>query len=207
MEINMNADVFARNGLARINGGVLHLGAHQAEELDFYERHGASWVVWVEADPDRWPDLRRKLPAHHELMECAVSDREGEATFFRYTHDDNNSFFPPGTDMPACVQPESVCTVRTTTIDAMLDRCPRLAQCRLLTMDVQGAELKALAGAARFLALPSLTHIYTEVIWAKYYVGCVTYDEYLDFLKGHGFGLIDRDEEGGPDWGNLLFGR
>lgn len=34
--------------------GIIHLGAHEAEELSDYQEAGVGRVLWVEANPSKW---------------------------------------------------------------------------------------------------------------------------------------------------------
>ena len=202
----MNKDLFVRNGISNLVGGVLHLGAHEGEELGFYEQIRAKFVVWVEANPEKWPILERKLNIGHHIVKSAVSDTVGKADLLLYSHADNNSLLSCGEQMPKCVYEIGKVQVDTTTVDKLLLDTPfGFNSYELLTMDIQGFELHALRGADWFLKYSGVKYIYTEVIWVEYYKNCVTQQQYVDFLKPYGFELVDMDREGGNDWGNLLF--
>ena len=41
--------------------GVIHIGAHEAEELSGYSNFGISKVLWVEANPLKWDLLTEKI--------------------------------------------------------------------------------------------------------------------------------------------------
>ena len=56
---------------------VLHIGAHNAEELEAYTKHNWNQVTWVEAQPDKIEYLKKKLPVHHKLIEAAVWNESG----------------------------------------------------------------------------------------------------------------------------------
>lgn len=198
--------MFARNGIDNLNGGVLHLGAHEAEECSFYEQLKANFVVWVEANPEKWPILEKKLGIGHYLVKAAVSDTVGKSDLLLYSHADNNSLLSCGRDMPSVVYEIGKVQVDTITVDKLLLETPfGFNRYALLTMDVQGFELHALRGADWFLKNSGVKYIYTEVIWVEYYKNCVTQQQYVDFLKPYGFELVDMDKEGGEQWGNLLF--
>jgi len=202
----VNREVFARNEIHNLNGGVLHLGAHEAEELGFYEQIGAKFVVWVEANPHKWPILDHKLGIGHHVVKAAISDTVGKADLLLYSHADNNSLLSCGQKMPNGVYEVGKVQVDTITVDKLLLETPfGFNSYALLTMDVQGFELHALQGADWFLKNSGVKYIYTEVIWVEYYKDCVTQQQYIDFLQPYGFELVDMDREGGAEWGNLLF--
>jgi FkbM family methyltransferase len=205
----MMSDLFDLNGLSSIDGGVLHLGAHEAEEMGFYESRDAKFVVWVEANPDMEALLRSKMRAGHDLVVCAVMDVDGEADLRLYSHADNNSVLARGQDQPPVVFETGVVRVPSMTVDTIVD-CQRhfnMDDCRVLVMDVQGAELLALKGADRFLRSPGLTHVCLEVIWSDLYVGSPTETELVTLLRGYRFVPVDRYCEGDSQWGNIMFRR
>ena len=41
--------------------GVIHVGAHRGEEVNEYEDLGAKQVIWVEANPDVFEEMRVAL--------------------------------------------------------------------------------------------------------------------------------------------------
>jgi len=58
---------------------VLHVGAHEAEELNDYHKFNWLPVTWVEAQPDKIEILKRKLPEiNHNLIQAVVWDKSGE---------------------------------------------------------------------------------------------------------------------------------
>lgn len=204
----MNKEVFKRNGLSNIKGGVLHLGAYEADELPFYTEHKAHFVVWVEANPAKWPIIESKLGVGHHLVKAAVSDVVGKARLLLYSHADNNSLLPCGNDMPKAVFEVGGVEVDTLRVDDIYINTPfRADKYKLLTMDIQGYELHALRGADWFLRNSGVKFIYTEVINVEFYKNCVTHQQYIEYLKPYGFELVDQDREGGKEWGNLLFAK
>lgn len=208
----MDVALLNRNGLTKL-GGVLHLGAGECEEMQCYDERGAQFVVWVEANPDKWKICENKLGTspqrhRHDLIRVAVSDHDGTETLRRYGCWAWSSLLDAaaGSDAPPRIDE---ITVNAVTVDTLLGQFPDLlGNVAFLVMDVQGAEMKALAGAKQFLAQPALTHIYTEVHWKKQYENAATQESYEVFLKEFGFRLADKDEEGIQyGWGNLLFAR
>ena len=54
--------------------GVLHVGAHEAEELDDYMACGWMPVIWVEANPNRAAQLRSAFVEYssNEVIEAVA---------------------------------------------------------------------------------------------------------------------------------------
>lgn len=200
-------DLALRHGISP--KGILHLGAHVGQEAEGYASTGVP-VVWVEANPDIFPRLLANIarfPGQSAHL-AAVSDRDGDAEFFLSTNDGESSSLlrmkGHKTYYPHITEHASI-KVRTTTVDSLL-REKGLDPARLdfVSMDLQGAEMKALAGMPDHL--PHVRHIYTEVNFEELYEGCCLYGDISSFLAGSGFELV-QVQEMGPRWGEALFRR
>jgi FMN phosphatase YigB (HAD superfamily) len=51
---------------------IVHVGAHDAEELEEYANAGWGSVTWIEAQPQKISQLRKRIPIHHKLIEAAI---------------------------------------------------------------------------------------------------------------------------------------
>src|SRR5690348_2618275 len=61
--------------------GVIHVGAHEGEEVDAYLEFGFNKIILIEANP-RWVELlRRRYSGRQEILilHYAVSNQNGEA--------------------------------------------------------------------------------------------------------------------------------
>ena len=68
--------------------GIIHCGAHHAEESDAYERHGISKVVWVEGNSELVPIVESKvgnLP-ENKVFNYLVYDEDGKELEFKITN-------------------------------------------------------------------------------------------------------------------------
>ena len=76
--------------------GVLHVGAHTAEELSLYREKGISDenIWWVEAQADLCEAMRSAGVKH--VIESAVSDIDGKQVEFHVTNNKaSSSLLPP----------------------------------------------------------------------------------------------------------------
>lgn len=196
-----------------ITGPVLHVGAHECQEADEYERLGLLPVYWVEGNRDvalRAADAlnAREKTDFHTIYLAVVSDADGqELTFHITSFDQSSSILPLGTHAtryPEIVEAESR-TVYTTSIDTLLTRDVRPRQAiKFLNLDIQGAELLALQGMGVWLE--EITGIYTEVNFEEVYQGCALIGQLDDFLGARGFTrLLTHDT--GQGWGDAFYGR
>jgi FkbM family methyltransferase len=184
--------------------GVLHIGAHEAEENPAYLAAGIpqTSIYWIDAIPDLCTRLRnRGIP---NVINAAVSDKVETVTFHITDNIQSSSILPlkehlriyPGVRVIKKVQ------TQTRTLDSIVNEHKITAN--FLNMDIQGAELKCLKGFESNLAM--IDYIYAEVNEKELYEGCALLSEFDGWLTGHGF---VRKEihiiEGG--WGDAFYVR
>lgn len=202
-------------GLAQILNlapvGVLHVGAHHAEELEEYRQAGWGPRTWLEALPDLADQLRSMMSDSSEdlVIEGAAWHASGQVLGLNRTnHDASSSLLPLGEHQnvrPDIVVVEQV-EVRTVTLDEVVDRHEAKFghKPQLLSLDIQGAEMAALEGFAS--AVPC-DWILTEVSWRELYVGQPLLKDIDRHLGDRGFcriALFRIDEAG---WGDAVYAR
>lgn len=194
--------------LAKIWGlkpqGVLHVGAHKAEELRSYEEQGWGHVYWIEANPKLYTDLQNKLdPRQNTIYNCAAWDVNGEELIFHETSDTqssslltlkNHSLHYPG------IKTALEYTVITRTVNAIFRTSPPFS---FANLDVQGAELHVLRGMSNHL--PHMKAIYTEVNNEELYEGCAQISDIDNFLSEFGYRRVATRWIIGKGWGDALY--
>lgn len=189
--------------------GVLHLGAHLAEEADLYYDFGVRKVYWVEGNPDLRDTLEKQLGRYtgNKVIIGLVTDQDGVMRDFNVSNYESmsSSVFEFGTHSE--FSPDTVWVekkqLRTITVDTLSKRHD-FRGINFLNMDLQGAELLALKGATKFL--DQIDYIYTEVNLDDVYVNCAKADEVVAFLNDHGFRVMMLQWDG-HGWGDALFRR
>ena len=181
---------------------ILHIGAHNAEELDAYTKHNWNQVTWVEAQPDKIEYLRKKLPAHHKLIQAAVWNESGISLDLKVmTNTESTSLLNLGTHASEHpnVRLDYQIPVKTQVLD---DLIPLNETPDLITLDIQGAELKALEGFGT--RIREVKWIYCEVNKDYLYEGCCLVSDLDSYLNKFGFKrIITRWTYHG--WGDALF--
>lgn len=186
---------------------IIHVGAHQGEEAEFYrDALGASRVVWVEGNEAIFAKLQAHLAKFtgHVGINAMVADREDDAIFYLSNNNQCSSLL----DMKDTITIYSkygfrhirTIPVKTTTLDRIVENLGE--KFNVLAMDIQGAEHLALAGAKNMLQDVQL--IATEVNYREMYVNCVMFDDMVKILAGHGFTCYAADDTG-FGWGEALF--
>jgi FkbM family methyltransferase len=175
-----------------IVGGLLHVGAHHAQELAHYDSLNPKEVVWVEADPRQWPRLRPMMGGRHRLIEAAAGDRVGSCAFHLTSISMCNSLLPVERlmdDSGKRIVETGEVEVPMVTIDSL-----NLVGFTHLVLDVQGAEKLAFDGAREFLK--GVTHVVTEIMAPDSYAGCTTEAEFVEALKEFDLAASEPNGEG-----------
>lgn len=172
--------------------GVIHVGAHTAEEKPIYDRLG--WpVLWVEANLELTIRLiDRGLSVEH----AAIGERRGSADFYLTSLTGSSSLLEPNLNL-------------TWRNDLKVDRIIKVPVTPLreiqsgqnfLNLDIQGGELAALKGAD----LGPLGYIYTEVHRVETYKNCPQVEEIDSYLSDFERVETKWTKRG---WGDALFVR
>jgi FkbM family methyltransferase len=171
--------------------GIIHIGAHYAEEREIYQSMGVENVLWIEADPNNMPQLQANvasLPGHRALQAC-ISKEDGKATPFFRTNNagESSSMLPMGThkEMFRDIHVTEQTTLQTVTFGKLVrDAEINLDNYDFLVMDIQGAELMALQGFGDLLH--RFNGAYLEVNVEPLYQGCALMNEIDEFFDAEG---------------------
>lgn len=187
--------------------GVLHIGAHECEEIDVYNYMNIPLrnVIWIDALEDKVSTaLKRGVPNVHHAV---ISDKDDETvSFMRTNNDQSSSILEFGTHAKHyawCVEVGRI-QMKTTTIDTFMKRTgikePSLYN--FWNFDIQGAELLALKGGEE--SIKGVKAIYLEVNSEEVYKSCPLIGEIDDYLKIRGFKRVHTvmTTEG---WGDALY--
>lgn len=185
--------------------GVLHVGAHLAEETDVYNELNVGPVVWVEANPEVLPRILERLKPHpaQTLVQALVYSEDGLILDFNVTNYDGMSSSILEFGSHPVFSPDTVFVdkveLKTSTIDWLSYAYDIKAN--FLNMDIQGAELHALQGATEFLK--GVDYIMSEVNDTDVYVDCAKVWELDEILAD--FERVATYWVGDQGWGDALW--
>ena len=189
--------------------GVLHVGAHECEELRDYEQYiSRDQILWVEAMPDKVITSRDAHPGV-QIVCAVVSDKVEDVTFHQSNNGQSSSILNLGTHQQLHPQVWYVkdtkvqtCTLATvlrsqnnpfwsdpTLSGPPLGSDPTSKGFNFINLDIQGAELKALHGMEAWLG--GIDYIYTEVNQEYVYEGCALIGEIDEYLAKFGFKRVE----------------
>lgn len=184
--------------------GILHVGAHECEELSVYDNYlSRNNMLWIEALPDKVEFCEKTFP--NILIEQAViSDSIETVTFNRANNDQSSSFLEFGLHSVFHSDVKFVDSFQTETKMLKDVICKYDIPFNFVNLDIQGVELKALKGMGDDY-LNQIQYIYTEVNSDYVYKNCAIIDEIDDYLKQFGFERVETSWCGDFRWGDAFY--
>jgi FkbM family methyltransferase len=190
--------------------GILHVGAHEAEELPDYCKAGIERVAWVEANPSKWKLLEEKLANYPTMLIgkfAAAAETGGSVPLNVANNGQSTSILELGTHASRypSIRYEQRVSAQLVAVDDWISSVNiSRKDLNFINLDIQGYELSALKGMRKQLAFCDF--VYTEVNFEEVYVGCALLSDLDLFLGDYGFdrvALVDT----GAGWGDALYAK
>lgn len=182
--------------------GILHVGAHECEELSDYERYiSRDKILWIDAIPEKVELCKQKF-GNLNIENAVVSDRIETVEFKVANNGQSSSMLDFGSHSQYYPQITYIKTFSCET-KMLKDIIPKYnVHFNFLNLDIQGAELKALIGMGDYLY--KVDYIYTEVNSSQVYKDCALITDIDNYLKS--FGLIRVETTWtGCQWGDAFY--
>lgn len=183
--------------------GILHIGAHECEELFSYEKYiNRNKILWIEALKDKVEISKMRFP-NIFIENAVVSDKIETVTFNRSNNGQSSSFLDLGLHKdlhPHVWYIESFQTETKLLKDII---CNYNIDFNFLNLDIQGTELKALKGMEDYLK--NVDYIYTEVNSDYVYKDCSLIDEIDNYLDNFGFKRVEVVWYEKCQWGDAFY--
>ena len=183
--------------------GVLHIGAHECEELADYERYlQRNQILWVEALPGKVAFCKNKF--ENLLIENAIVSDKIETVKFNVSNNGQSSsmlefglhsHFHPHVHYVTCFEGE------TKLLKDII--CKYDINYNFLNLDIQGAELKALKGMEEYLN--KVDYVYTEVNSDYVYKECALISELDEYLLKFGLRRVETKWCCDYKWGDAFY--
>ncbi len=185
--------------------GILHVGAHECEELDAYEKVvSREKVLWIEAIPAKVEQCNKTHPGII-IEQAVVSDAVDTIKFNVSNNYASSSMLGLGTHRHHHPHIHYVDELsfecETTRLDTILAKHNNVKY-NFLNLDIQGAELKALKGMESYMK--NVDYVYSEVNVEHLYEGCALLEEIDEFMGNHGFKRVETVITG-YKWGDALW--
>jgi len=169
--------------------GAIHVGAHDCEELQFYNKLGLAGenIVWIDALPSKVRETTNR--GIKNVYNAVITDTDDKDIVFNVANNvQSSSVLELGThayEHPDVVYVDKLYQ-RSITLDTFFERNnidPSLYN--FWNFDIQGAELMALKGATKSIQYAKA--IYLEVNEKELYVNCGLISEVDTFLSKYNF--------------------
>ena len=186
--------------------GSFHIGAHECEELQFYNKIGLKPedIVWIDAIPSKVNEAtKRGIP---NVYNAVITDKDDKEIIFNVSNNVQSSSvleFGTHSEEHTWVVYVDKINLKSITIDTFFERNNiDASKYNFWNFDIQGAELMALKGATQSIKYAKA--IYLEVNEKELYKNCALITEIDTFLLQYNFKrvLTKMTEHG---WGDALY--
>jgi len=136
----------------RTSGSILHIGAHLGEEQQAYKAMGFYEIAWVEAQPEIFAQLVKKVDpkfcleaavwSERKILQLNISSNSVSTSLFEFSAD------TPWKELKTVDKIEVKTITLKDTVDQFVSR-GLLQEKFFLLLDIQGAELEVLKGLKR----------------------------------------------------------
>ncbi len=183
--------------------GILHVGAHECEELKNYEIYiSRDKILWIEALPNK-VEKNKQVFQNLLIEEEVVSDKEEIVKFNISNNGQSSSILEFGSHS---INHPTVWYIGSFKANTKLlkDILPKYnINYNFLNLDIQGAELKALKGMEEYLK--DVDYIYTEVNEDYVYKECALITELDEYLIKFGLHRVETKWYGNAKWGDAFY--
>lgn len=185
--------------------GILHIGAHECEELPKYESLiPRDKILWIEALPNK-VEICQARYKDIQIVQAAVSDVVEEVNFNVANNGQSSSILDM--QLHTVYHPNikfiKQIPMQTTRLDSILPKYTDHIQFNFINLDIQGVELKALKGMGEYIN--NIDYIYTEVNDDYVYKDCALISEIDKFLCQHGFKRVETVWYQNCHWGDAFY--
>lgn len=192
--------------------GVLHLGASTGQELATYIQFGMKPMVFVEAIPSVYEQLKRNISGCLEAIaiNACIADEDGKEVVFNVSNNEaqSSSFLELGHHKvihPEVHYVEAINMTTKTVASIVRENNIDLSKFNFLNADLQGAELMALKGMGSLILY--FKYLYLEVNMTDTYVGCPHVSEIDEYVAEYGFRRVETGNWVAESWTDSLYER
>jgi len=189
--------------------GIIHIGAHNLEELPDYLKGNVSRVIWIEANPSKYNLIEERLRKFDNMFlgKFAAGRKNDVNTLNLANNGQSSSLLEFGTHKKSYpdIDYVSKIKVKTKPLDDWLEEnFKNKNQFNFINIDIQGYELEALKGMPNQLKIAE--YVYLEVNFEEVYRGCSQLQDIDNFLIKFDFvrvGLRKTDK----GWGDAIYAK
>jgi FkbM family methyltransferase len=184
--------------------GVFHIGAHHAEEKNWYQQNNIKNVVWFEANPQYESIIKSKVGGDPVII-SALGNENKMVNFNLANNGQSSSVLNFGTHSkhhPEVRYVNQFQVKMSRMVDLVKQYNLSIDDYNFINIGIQGYELEAFKGFENLLE--KFDYIYTEVNTGNVYEGCATLDELDSYLSNFNFVRVTQHIT--PfEWGDALY--
>jgi FkbM family methyltransferase len=187
--------------------GILHVGAHECEELRDYVSHNINpqQIFWVEAMEHKVILMKaQNIPNIYQAIIDEVDNKD--VTFNVSNNGQSSSLLDFGTHTIHHPEVKFTATIqgKTKRLDTLIEEnnIP-IQHLNFLNLDIQGVELRALKSMEKHLS--HVDYIYTEINTDYVYKDCNLVGEIDEYLKKFGFTRVATKIASNFGWGDAFY--
>lgn len=192
--------------------GIVHVGAHLAQERDLYKELNVEPVLWIEAHPEIFK-VAKELLFHYSsqrIINAALWNKSGELIVFTEAGNEGSSSSLLDLGLITASHPQVVARkqilVRTSTLaEVLLENWNFTHKIDFLLIDTQGAESKVIEGLGERIS--QFKYVLAEVSTKKLYKKAMLFNNFINFLDKKNFQLLCSHVNSTTGWGDALFVR
>ncbi len=203
MLINFNDLLFLSSKVK----GIIHIGAHNLEELPEYLKGKVKKIIWIEANPEKYNFIEERLKRYENMTlgKFAAGQKNDFHTLNLANNGQSSSMLEFGTHKISYPEINYIgqIQVEIKPLDNWIDEnFSNKDEYNFINIDIQGYELEALKGMPHQLNIAE--YVYMEVNFEEVYLGCSQLKDIDKFLFDFGFirvGLRKTDK----GWGDAIY--
>ena len=205
MLINFNDLLFLQK---KVNG-IIHIGAHELEELPDYLNRNVRRIIWIEANPDKYNFIEEKLKRFKNMTlgKFAAGKKNDVQNLNLSNNGQSSSLLELGTHKMRYPDIDYISKIQVEikSLDNWLDEnINNKDQYNFINIDIRGYELEALKGMPNQLKIAE--YVYIEVNFEEVYDGCSQLRDIDKFLLKFSLlrvGLRKTDK----GWGDAIYAK
>jgi FkbM family methyltransferase len=187
--------------------GIVHVGAHELEELPEYLNKRVKNIIWIEANPAKYEFIEDRLNKHKDMIlgKFAAGSKKDKLFLNISNNGQSSSILPLGTHKTS--YPNIFYTSKVSVDVLPFDSWAKNMNIRkylynFINIDVQGYELEVLKGMEKQLNL--VDYIYLEVNFREVYINCSQIKEIDKFLSNFNFKRVGTYKTY-KGWGDAIY--
>ncbi len=193
--------------LDRKISGIIHIGAHELEELSAYKNKNIQKIIWIEANPSKYNFIEKKIDSYKEMSlgKFAAGSKRDRLFLNVSNNGQSSSILKLGTHKTSYpnIFYTSKQLVDVIPFDSWAnDNKIEKRFYNFINIDIQGYELEALKGMKEQLIFAD--YLYLEVNFCQVYKNCSQIDDLDKYLNNFDFKRVGTYKTT-KGWGDAIY--